>query len=203
MAKKKMASELRKKQILNVAVRLFSQKGFSGTKTKEIAKKAGISEAMIFRYFDKKEKLYSAIINEKIGDGEKKETFFPIEAAEKKEDLKVFEMIALQLIEENEKDSAFMRLLLFSALEKHKLSEIFIQNYMLKLFMLFSNYIKKRIKDNAFIKVNPEIAVRGFIGMILHYIITQEIFGGKELMRFSKEDVATTFAAIFLSGIKK
>jgi AcrR family transcriptional regulator len=50
-----MAGEDRRKQILQVAMRLFSQRGFRGTTTKEIAQAAGVSEAMVFRHFANKE----------------------------------------------------------------------------------------------------------------------------------------------------
>ena len=53
----RMAGEERKLQILAVAVRLFSQKGFRGTTTKEIAQAAGVSEAMVFRHFATKDDL--------------------------------------------------------------------------------------------------------------------------------------------------
>src|SRR6266446_3040752 len=44
----RMAGEERHLQILRVAMRLFSQHGFRGTTTKEIALAAGVSEAMVF-----------------------------------------------------------------------------------------------------------------------------------------------------------
>ncbi|MBO0800867.1 MAG: helix-turn-helix transcriptional regulator, partial [Blastocatellia bacterium] len=47
----RMAAEDRRQQILEVAVKLFSQKGFRGTTTKEIALAAGVNEAIIFRHF--------------------------------------------------------------------------------------------------------------------------------------------------------
>ena len=59
----RMAGEKRRLQILIVAVRLFSQRGFRGTTTKEIAHAAGISEAMVFRHFATKEELYAAILD--------------------------------------------------------------------------------------------------------------------------------------------
>ena len=58
-----MAGEKRRLQILSVAVRLFSQRGFRGTTTKEIAHAAGVSEAIIFRHFATKDDLYTAIID--------------------------------------------------------------------------------------------------------------------------------------------
>ena len=60
-----MAGEERKLQILRVAVRLFSQRGFSGTTTREIAQAAGVSEAMVFRHFATKQELYAAILDHK------------------------------------------------------------------------------------------------------------------------------------------
>src|SRR5437016_9649649 len=61
----RMAGDERRLQILKVAMRLFSQHGFRGTTTKEIAQAAGVSEAMVFRHFATKEELYSAILNHK------------------------------------------------------------------------------------------------------------------------------------------
>ena len=49
---------------MDAALRLFAQKGFSGTRTKEIAKKAGISEALIFQHFKTKEGLYNEALKE-------------------------------------------------------------------------------------------------------------------------------------------
>ena len=45
----RLRADDRRRQIVDVAARLFSKKGFSGTTTKEIADSAGVSEAIIFR----------------------------------------------------------------------------------------------------------------------------------------------------------
>ena len=65
-----MAGEDRRRQIVDVAMRLFSERGFRGTTTKEIATAAGVSEAIIFRHFATKEELYTAIIDHKACSGE-------------------------------------------------------------------------------------------------------------------------------------
>jgi len=46
-----MAGEDRRRQLIEVAIELFSQRGFAGTTTKEIAAAAGVTEAVIFRHF--------------------------------------------------------------------------------------------------------------------------------------------------------
>src|SRR5215210_8722132 len=59
----RMCADDRRRQIAEVAMRLFSERGFRGTTTKEIAHAAGVSEAIIFRHFATKEDLYTAIID--------------------------------------------------------------------------------------------------------------------------------------------
>ncbi len=61
----RMPGEDRRRQLLRVAVESFARNGFSGTKTKDIAAAAGVSEAILFRHFASKEDLYHAILDEK------------------------------------------------------------------------------------------------------------------------------------------
>src|SRR3712207_6339125 len=61
----RMSADDRRRQIAEVTIRLFAERGFRGTTTKEIAQAAGVSEAIIFRHFATKEELYTAIIDSK------------------------------------------------------------------------------------------------------------------------------------------
>lgn len=53
-----MASKIREK-IIDHAVRCFAVRGFAGCSTKEISKKADVSEHSLFRLFGSKEKLFT------------------------------------------------------------------------------------------------------------------------------------------------
>src|SRR5882672_1948523 len=118
-----MTAEDRKLQILRVTVSLFSQKGFGGTTTKEIAHAAGVSEAMVFRHFATKQELYSAILDHKACSGT---AFSPCDVVAKavaeKDDRAVFEQLAFNVLNVHEDDTEFHRLLLHSALEGHELA---------------------------------------------------------------------------------
>ncbi len=50
--------------IIAAAASLFAVNGFKGTTTREIAKTAGISEALLFKYFPTKQALYAATLAE-------------------------------------------------------------------------------------------------------------------------------------------
>ena len=55
----------RKKQLLRVALDVFIEKGYYGTSTREIARRAGVSSGLLFHYFSSKESIYHELV--KIG----------------------------------------------------------------------------------------------------------------------------------------
>jgi AcrR family transcriptional regulator len=57
----KISGEARRAAIIKTARRVFVEKGFYRTTTRELAEAAGVSEALLFKHFPNKEALYSAI----------------------------------------------------------------------------------------------------------------------------------------------
>lgn len=53
-------------KILAAAAKVFTEKGFSGTRTRDIAEEAGINLALLNYYFRSKEKLFQKVMIEKI-----------------------------------------------------------------------------------------------------------------------------------------
>jgi AcrR family transcriptional regulator len=199
--KRRLSAGGRQEQILKGAMRIFAQKGFRGTTTREIAQRLKISEALMFKYFPSKEALYRAIIKKRMDGSE--EMYFPKEAIQSKDDRHVFRAIASYLIKKNTEDPTFLRLILFSALEGHDLSKIYFEHYGLEKTRLLSRFIRQRIKEKAFKKVPPLLVARAFIGMVIHYVLSQEIYGMKNLFRFSQKKAVDTFVDAFLNGLRE
>lgn len=197
----RMTGEERRGQIVRVATELFARDGFKGTTTREIARKAGVSEAVIFKHFSRKQALYNAIIDSRCGDSGGQSRL--IGRIKDKKGKEVFETIAEYLISEHQKDPSFMRLLTYSALEKHELSEIFIRTKGLELIELLETSIKELARAGTFREIDPAIAARAFIGMILHYSISQELYGLKRYFKRPNEAVVESFVEIFFEGMMR
>lgn len=200
----RMAGEERRLQILRVAVRLFSQRGFRGTTTKEIAHSAGVSEAMVFRHFATKVELYSAILDHKAcTDGGLKDPGQLIAGAvSRKDDRAVFETLAFEALQHHDRDPDFQRLLLYSALEEHELAQMFWERTVLQIYGLLSSYISERQHDGAFREVNPYVVVRAFVGMIIHHSLNNNLWDKpRTLLNISNEQAAREFTDVLLSGI--
>ena len=59
--KSKAIFEMRRRQILDAAITLFDEQGFSTTKISDISDKAGISKGLVYRYFNSKEEILLAL----------------------------------------------------------------------------------------------------------------------------------------------
>jgi AcrR family transcriptional regulator len=53
--------------IINAAIKLFGEKGFEATSTREIANTAGVNLGSVTYYFESKDRLYSEVISELVG----------------------------------------------------------------------------------------------------------------------------------------
>lgn len=199
--RKRMSGEERRTQIVKVASDLFSKKGFKGTTTREIARGAGISEAVIFKHFSRKEDLYKAIIDSRCIDTEGESCLIGMLKGKKGKE--VFTTVAVHMLEEHHKDPSFMRLLTYSALEQHTLSELFIKTRALELLGFLEDKINELIREGWMREVDPALAARAFIGMVVHYSIAQEIYGFKRYFRRPLEEVAESFVDIFLEGTRR
>ena len=199
----RMAGEERRHQILAIAVSLFSQKGFRGTTTKEIALAAGVSEAMVFRHFATKEDLYAAILDHKAcASGRFEPAEMAADAIERKDDRAVFESLALGALNHHEHDPEFQRLLLHSALEKHELAQMFFDQVVRSVYDFLGKYIRERQREGAFIEIDPAIVVRCFIGMVMHHSLNNNLWDpDRRLLSISNESAAKQFTDILLNGI--
>lgn len=202
----RMSGDERRSQILRVAIKLFSQNGFRGTTTREIARAAGVSEAMVFRHFATKHELYHAILDHKACEGRAADPMEMIrEALTAKDDEQVFYQLILNVLKKHEGDPEFMRLLFHSALEGHELAEIFIDENLVPIYEFISAYIAQRQEDGAIrANINPRVIVRALVGMMIHHALNNSLWDRKRrLLDVSNEEAAKNFTEILLQGIKQ
>lgn len=199
-----MAADERRQQILSVAMQLFSQHGFRGTTTREIAQAAGVSEAIVFRHFATKHELYAAMIDGKACGNETLEPLEKIaEFVQAKDDYGVFYNLAVGALGHHDEDPDFMRLLLFAALEGHELAEMFFERFVFHIYEFLGSYIEERQRDGVFREMNPRIVVRSFMGMLIHHSLNNNLWDkDKRLLNISAEEAAREFTEILLRGVK-
>ncbi len=65
-AKRARRKDARPGELLDAALALFVEKGFTATRAEEVAQRAGVSKGTLFLYFASKEELFKAVVRENI-----------------------------------------------------------------------------------------------------------------------------------------
>jgi len=82
------------------------------------------------------------------------------------------------------------------------LSEIFFEKFVRRVYELLGGYIAERQRDGAMVQIDPAIAVRAFIGMIIHHSLNNNLWDPqRRLLKISNAEAAKHFADILLNGI--
>jgi TetR/AcrR family transcriptional regulator len=198
----RMLGEDRRRQLLRVAIDSFARNGFSGTKTKDIAAAAGVSEAILFRHFVSKEDLYHAILDEKEATMGGERWFVEMnELAERRDDRGLFRHVACQIIRSFREDAAFHRLLLYASLEGHLLADLFHERFGLPMGDFLGRYIALRQKEGAFRECDPGAAVMFVIGSTVHHAMSLHVMGVKH-GELSEDALVDQFVDLMMGGLE-
>jgi len=192
-----------RQQILKTAIRLFAQKGFRGTTTREIALAAGVNEVTIFRHFASKQDLYSAILEVK--STEAGLTSWLVDLAEfekRRDDEGLFLFAANNILAHYKRDADFLCLKLYSSLEGHELAQKYREMQICPLFRFLRNYVVTRQRENAFNECDPDIAIQAFLGSVYNHAVCLH-FSEVDFIKLTQEQTAKEFTAFFLRSMRR
>ena len=177
----------RREQIIRTATELFSRVGFRGATMRQLAERAGISEAMIYHHFPSKEALYDAMLQDKLEKS--KHLFYPVEAANAGKDRAVLDTIIGNFLREGRRDTSFMRMMLYSALEGHEFATKVVNGPLQQFFQFLGSYLEKRMGNGTMKAIGGEVAARLLIGMAYHATLLREIYHDPGIQDVDTEDL--------------
>lgn len=202
MPRKRLTQAERRTQITEVAMTLFATKGFTGTTTRAIARAADVSEAIIFRHFATKEDLYNAIITytvEKRSEQWDRDTTPPPDPRNIEHLLRDF---AQTFVNRNRRDSTFIRLMMYSALEDHKFREKFFAIYSNPHMRSIRQAIQTGVDQGMFCAVDPLESLRSFFYALLQYCISRFIARNKIDTPERDDAMIENLVTIFVRGLR-
>ncbi|HTF61941.1 MAG TPA: TetR/AcrR family transcriptional regulator [Edaphobacter sp.] len=200
-SKPRLSSEERKASIVEAAIRLFGEKGFRGTTTREIAAAVGVSEPILYEHFKTKGDLYAAIIDYSSCKGVELLAALAARYQDVDDDEGFFTELGQLVLKWYTHDASFVRLLLFSNLEGHELKDLFFERQSLRVLDIVSGYIERRIRQGAMRKVDPALSARVFLGMVSNYAQYGILFRCGALSE-SNEEILRGMVGIFLNGTR-
>jgi len=201
VARQRLAGRERARKIIEAAMGLFARRGFRGVTSREIAAAAGVSEALIFKHFPRKDSLYHAILEAKL---EESASVAADDAALRLlGDEAYLAGVASDIMTRVDRDDTFLRLLLHSALEGHPLAGEFRRIRIDRVRERIARRIRLRYARRRWqAPVDPAVAARIFSGMILASLLHRHIFHDPQVSRVPIGKWSRTLARVFLKGLE-
>ncbi len=196
-----MTSAQRRAAIVEAALRLFSERGFRGATTRELAAAAGVTEPVLYEHFQSKRDLYRAIIEVKSREGQERAEALLAPYRERNDDRGFFLTVATMLLERYAQEPAYPRLLLHLAVEGDELADLFYQRQILVYHKQVAAYIARRVRQGAFRPIDPALAARAFVAMPVHHAMLR-LFFADQFVKGGNKRIAGEMVSIFLRGVR-
>ena len=173
-----MTQEQTEAKIIKVAVELFLEKGKEGTKTWEIAEKAGINKALLHYYFRSKDNLYKCVLEKELS-----KFFMSLSNSfPEEENFEIYLKKLISLYVHNlAKNPQITRFMIWeigkkeSLIEKH-LKKMFLQNEN-SPFMKVRTRIEDAQEKGLFRKISPDHLIISIIGLCVFPFIGEKVIG--------------------------
>ncbi len=171
----RLSTPARRQQLIDTARRVFAERGFRGTTTREIATAAGVTEAVIFHHFPHKDLLYEAILEQKAAESVAERWFADMEAASATgNDSALLRILYAGLLDQHERDPYYLRLTLYSALEEHPLAGE-RHAFGSRLYTLIERHISSAQAEGRFRRGPTHVLVRAVLALPVYHVLQERV----------------------------
>lgn len=186
-----------KEKILKSALKLFSQKGYLGTTTKEIAKEAKVAEVTLFRYFNSKENLFIDVLKSQSFLPTLKDLIPKLKKKDYKNSLKTIARYYIDLLKKK-KDLIYI---MHTEMFQYPAQIRAIHSKMIQeVYLVFASYLEE-LKEEGILRkdLDCNYASLAYFGMLFNLFIKKELL--KRKIDFKK--ALKTYIEIFYEGTRR
>jgi AcrR family transcriptional regulator len=192
----------RRQQIIDGALRVFASKGLHKATNKDIAQAAGIgSPGLIYHYFKDKEDLFRNVLEQRVPHVQLLATAADeLRALPPPAALRRMARTFLQVIENREFIATF-KLLLNDVPRHPEMQQMINELGPGRWFPFLTGYLEQQMEAGTLRRMDPGAAARCFVGPLLAYVITHELFPQADTPTLSADTMVDTLIETFLHGM--
>lgn len=194
--------EQRRQQIIDGALEVFSSKGFEKATNKDIADAARIgSPGLIYHYFKDKADLLYQVIEQRAPVLQLIAHPGALMDLPPREALTLFARTFLK-VRENRAALPLIKLLIGETLRQPAFAEHYNRIGPLRAFTLINRYLSRQMDAGVLRRMDPGAATRCFIGPLILYIVSIEVFPQTDAATLASDTMIETLVEIFLRGME-
>ena len=191
---------------MDAATRAFGERGLDGASVDDIARTAGIAKGTVYLYFRSKDEIFDAILAER-WPGPFLDSVMPRllgSAYFANAPLgEVLERIGNGFLSAVEENMLILRLAVAEAYRFPGRAEHVFESTFLKANRMLADFLAGRAATGEIRPVEATLIVaRCFQGMLMTYVLSQELLGGKHFTPIDREDWVKEAVRLFLQGVR-
>lgn len=175
-------------QIIDAAIKIFSEKGFEGSRTSEIAKEADVAEGTIFRYYKTKKDILIGLLIPLITKFFRPLMFMSIEKLLKNsEDRPIEDVLKDVFIDRMElanNNFPLVKTVIMESAYHPELLDPIKKEIMPKIIPVVDEFFAKNTQKGEFRDIDPRVLTRSMMASFIGYFVLSrsfpDTFGGKE-----------------------
>jgi AcrR family transcriptional regulator len=188
----------RREQILQAALRLWRTRGFDATPVEDVAHAAGLAKGTVYLYFPTKDAILAAAVQ--------RHSLLPDLSAftGAMRDLPLADALpalTAQLWRRLRAGAPLVAVLFRELSLRPDDAQRFLSSVVLPANQLFADFLAERVRAGELRDLDTFVAARSLVGMLVMFLWTQEILGGKRLRPIDDDAITQTVSALFLRGV--
>ncbi len=199
MARTPKVVEDRREQIIDAAMRVFSQKGFSRATNKDIAREAGITPGLIYHYFESKEALLKALVEARSPVQIMRELPAPMLAMPPETFLPYLVRQVLLKVE----DEKFVQLIrvFLSEVEHNVGIRPLIMEVLHRAVGFVSDYLSVQMEQGRLQQSDPLFTAQLLIGTLMGFVLRRQVLHDPMALQYTHEQIVDTVLKTLLQGL--
>jgi AcrR family transcriptional regulator len=199
MARTPKVIEDRRDQIIDAAMQVFAQKGFTRATNKDIAREAGITPGLIYYYFDSREDLLKAIIETR--SPAQLMSTLPAQVFELPPETFIHMLIlrALSIIE-TDQFIQLIRMIIPEIVHNTELEQIILPMTR-RLLEFLGKYFEVQMEKGALRCVDGVLTAQIMVGSVFIFVLRRHILHDPNALEYSQEQIANIVSETVLQGI--
>lgn len=199
MARTPKVVEDRREQILDAAMRVFAQKGFTGATNRDIAREASITPGLIYHYFESKEAVFRAIVEARSPLHMLRT--LPTEAlAQSPEVFLRFLVRRVLNIVEDEKFVQLIHMLLPELIHNPALSPVGTE-VLQQVVDFLSTYLTAKMESGELRQADPRRVAQVFLASVMGFVLRRQVMRDAGALSLDHEQIADTLIDVVLNGL--
>jgi AcrR family transcriptional regulator len=190
-----------RKRLLEAAIRVFSEHGYRGASTRDIARRARVNQVTLFRLFRGKARLHAAVVRHIFASSNlpaelESRLTQPLEGSN-------LIRVAIETISNSMFEApAFHRIILYSVLERDTKVIRSLWRDLEPIHALLAKYIDDGIRRQRLRRVDSAAAARVIVAAATYHYQLYELYRGRRLPGFRARDLSGHYADIIYHGLK-